>query len=397
VPFESFKENHMRSLRSSLLGILMLMGCSRNEGAAQLTRLAIEDAPGRLASGTAAQLKVKGTYSDGTERNLTGEVRWSNSDDQRVQLTREGASAGRLRGLAPGAVQLVASLDGEQAQVQLEVGAAEVEQLRVSPLSRLARGQHAKLTATAIYSDGTQRDVTADSVWLATGSLSTADAPGEVAAEVAGEGTVAAQFKGVGGSSQTEVTGAQLVRLELEPAAVELPTGVMAKVSAFGIFSDGAKVDLSAQAHFKFADSNVLGVLSAGQVRAMAPGEGSLVAELGSMLAAAQVVVSNARPVRVELSPAAPVLVQGTQLQMKALGHFSDGSVHDLTAQAVWSSPAPTLADFVSVGSVNARTLGSATLEASFGGLSGQAELRVIDASLAEVSLAARNTPHGTN
>src|SRR6185295_14885831 len=98
--------------------------------------------------------------------------------------------------------------------------------------------------------------------------------------------------------------------------------------------------------------------------RALAPGMGGVAATLGEVLGSTSINVTPATLVSLELSPPSATLAPGTQAQLQALGHFSDGTVQDVTASAQWSSSATNVAT-VLAGRVSAVAAGSAQVQAA--------------------------------
>lgn len=80
----------------------------------------------------------------------------------------------------------------------------------------------------------------------------------------------------------------------------------------------------------------------------------------------------------IALTPASPSVAVGLTQQFDAAGSYSDGSTHDLTTSATWSSSNPTVATVNGSGLATTVAIGSATLTAAFGAESGTANLSVV-------------------
>jgi len=93
----------------------------------------------------------------------------------------------------------------------------------------------------------------------------------------------------------------------------------------------------------------------------------------------------------IALTPkSASVGVQGTQ-QFEAQGTFSDNSTQDLTASASWTSLATNIATVNSSGLATGVAVGSTTITATSGGISGTASLAVTAASLVSIAVTPTN------
>lgn len=87
--------------------------------------------------------------------------------------------------------------------------------------------------------------------------------------------------------------------------------------------------------------------------------------------------------VAVTVTPASASVINGATRQFIATGTYSDGSTADISAQATWTSSDPTKATVNSSGLAVGAGVGSATITATRGVLSGSANLSVTAAPLA--------------
>ncbi|HEX7899972.1 MAG TPA: Ig-like domain-containing protein, partial [Planctomycetota bacterium] len=88
------------------------------------------------------------------------------------------------------------------------------------------------------------------------------------------------------------------------------------------------------------------------------------------------------------VEPANPVLSVGATLALKATGVFADGSVQDLTAEALWTSSAPSVASVDATGRATGVAAGETLVTASARGLSGSTTLTVSTAAAAALIVA---------
>lgn len=87
---------------------------------------------------------------------------------------------------------------------------------------------------------------------------------------------------------------------------------------------------------------------------------------------------TGAAEAEVEAAAAAEATIYvGGTVQFLAIGHYSDGSVEDLTDQIVWSSSNSAVATVSSTGLVTGVSPGVVTITATFGELSGSLTLQV--------------------
>ena len=119
---------------------------------------------------------------------------------------------------------ITATSGGVSGTTMLTVSGATVTAIQVTPFNpRLPAGFAQQLVATAIFSDGTNRDVTASATWTsATPAAATvsdaAGSKGLVTGVAAGTSTISASFSGRTGSTTVTVIAGTLASLTIAPA-----------------------------------------------------------------------------------------------------------------------------------------------------------------------------------
>jgi hypothetical protein len=95
--------------------------------------------------------------------------------------------------------------------------------------------------------------------------------------------------------------------------------------------------------------------------------------------------------VSISVSPAAISVPPGTTRQFAAAAIYSDGSSQNVTGMATWQSSAPAVASISTAGGTRGQmkslSAGTATITASYGGLSGTASVAVTSAKLVSIQL----------
>ncbi len=129
---------------------------------AVLTGLSVTSNNYLLPLGTNAQLTAAGTYSDGSQRDLTGSVTWSSSSPQIVAVNNSGQATANALGSS-----VVTAMSGNVAtSLQLSVSPAQLTSITVSPQGPLVpMGARQQMTATGSYTDGTRYDLTRYVTW----------------------------------------------------------------------------------------------------------------------------------------------------------------------------------------------------------------------------------------
>lgn len=109
-----------------------------------------------VAAGLSVALTASASYSDGSTLDVTRSASWSTANSAIATV-----SMGNATGRAVGSTQVTATWNGRAAQTTLTVTAARVTSLTVSGASSVQcqAGNYSYYTATATFTDGTQRDV----------------------------------------------------------------------------------------------------------------------------------------------------------------------------------------------------------------------------------------------
>ena len=128
---------------------------------------------------------------------------------------------------------------------------AELGSITITPeTGRVARGEQVQYVATAIYSDGSIQDITADALWSVDDAYiaETSDAPGLVKGLHQGETVVRFRYQERMLTRPLVVGGARLRELQLDPPHPTMPAGLGVALTVTAIDSDGAKYDVTAEA-----------------------------------------------------------------------------------------------------------------------------------------------------
>jgi uncharacterized protein YjdB len=167
-----------------------------------MVRMAIVPARLSLKHRGNSRLAAVGTWSDDSTRDLTGLATWTSSDEGIASV-----HAGSIQGMGPGSATISADLDDFHASAGVTVEPV-IQALRVEPQSAsLTVGQTQQLTATATYSDGSERDVTALARWSWSSPVVQVSG-GLVTANAEGSATVNAWFDSLGAGAVVNVSKA---------------------------------------------------------------------------------------------------------------------------------------------------------------------------------------------
>ena len=88
----------------------------------------------------------------------------------------------------------------------------------------------------------------------------------------------------------------------------------------------------------------------------------------------------------IEVTPANPSIVVGSEQQFKAMGVFSDGSQEDITSSVTWTSSDPATARISSSGLATSQTIGRPQITATSASSSGSSRLTIVIGSTLPVA-----------
>lgn len=266
-----------------------------------------------------------------------------------------------------------------------------VTSVAVSPaMASIPSNSTQALVATATYSDGSTRDVTALSAWSsATTSVATVmPSTGLVSGVAGGTALITATFDGKSSTASLTVTSAALVSLAISPSTALLPISGTQVFTATATYSDGSTRDVSSSTVWSSGVSAVGTIVPAtGLATGVISGTTVITAAFGGKTSTSVLAVTTATLFSVTVSPATTTVpVNGTQ-QYQATATYTDFTTRDVTSTATWTSGSTSVATIASTGVARGVASGSASITASLNGKTGVAALNVTSASLVSVSV----------
>jgi hypothetical protein len=182
--------------------------------AATLDSITIAPEGPSVALGVDPQFAATGHYSDGSTPDLTALVTWGSSDEAVAEISNADGSQGLVTTLTAGQTTISATLDGVSASTTLDVTAATLESIAVTPADpSVTLGTPQQFVATGTYSDSSSAVITDQVTWssLDTGvaQISNADGSHGLATTLGvGSTTITASLEGVDGTTTLTVTAA---------------------------------------------------------------------------------------------------------------------------------------------------------------------------------------------
>jgi len=259
-------------------------------------------------------------------------------------------------------------------------GGPRLTQIVLTPANpTITKGLSQQFTATGSYDDGTQRTLSSGVTWQTSQSaVASINAAGSVTGAGQGVAQISATYEGVRGATSVTVAAAALISIAITPSQSSLPIGESEQLTASGQFSDGTTQDLTQSVAWVSLGSAIASVGPTGDAIGNAVGTATISASFGSVTGTANLTVTPAAVVSLNVNPATVSVGLGSSRQFHAIATLSDGSTQDLTGVVAWSSSQPEIAGVSSGGLAVAEQVGSTSILAQNSGLTGSADLSVL-------------------
>lgn len=373
--------------------------------AADLISIAISPENPSIPVGTTVGLVAKGTYSDASVVDISGSVTWSVDDTKVATVSNAQANPGLVTTGSVGATKVRATLGTISAVTALTVTAAKLVSVSVTPANpSVPAGSTRALIATATYSDNSTVLVTTNAVWSSSAptvaTVSNASgSPGQVTGVAAGTATITATFSGVSGTTSVTVAAPTVTQIVVSPIASSVRVGQTVRYTATAILSNNTQRDVSQQATWTSSNPTVASIARApgggpaggATATASAVGTTTISAVYQGQTGSTTLTVSDATLTEIQVTPINPkVLVNGRQ-QLAATAIFSDNTQQVVTGQATWVSSTPSVAQVSTAGGMRGTAtgiaVGSATISATYNGVTGSTTLTVSAATVVEIDV----------
>jgi 6-phosphogluconolactonase (cycloisomerase 2 family) len=228
---------------------------------------------------------------------------------------------------------------------------------------------------------------------------------GIATAVAAGSTTITAASGSLSGSTTLNVTSVTLVSIGVTPAAPTIAKGTTQQFTATGVYSDNTTQNLTPVVSWHAVNPAVASITTAlgssGLATGVAPGTTQITASLGGVIGSTNLTVTAAVLVSIAITPANAGIAKGTVQQLTATGTYSDNSTQDLTATVTWGPATSNVATVSntagSVGKATALGLGTVTVTATLGGVTGSTMLTVTPAVLVSIAVTPANASIANN
>ncbi len=390
-----------------------------NVSDATIQSLALAPNQATIASGTTQNMIALATFADNAgpfQQDISSVAAWSSDNTGVATVSYASGLQERASGVATGTANISADFSDAHGNLAsssavLNVSAATLSGISIAPgnASVTFGGGH-QFTATATFTDGTQQDLTLTADWSATNSaIATVSPFGFAAAGGPGQTGIAATSGGQTGSSSLLVNPGALVKIDIcaastadplnncppldpvsPPPPISFPKLVPYGLIAIGTFTDGSREDLTSSARWTSSNSSiatisndpgipgfVTGVTHQGVATGSVSGHVTLTASAGGVSGTSDVIVTDATPAFLTVTPMNGTAQQGLAQQLTVVATFSDNTTQTVTQYVGWTTSDPGVVVVYPGGLAYPRGSGVATVTANLGGAAGSTTLTV--------------------
>lgn len=269
---------------------------------ATLASISVTPASTSLPLGSTRAFTAVGTFSDGSNQDLTAQCAWASTVPAVATLSNADGSRGLATPLQVGSTTVTAALSSKQGSAALTVTAATLSSLSISPANAvMPRGSTRQFTALGVYSDGSTQDLTEQVTWASSAtSVATvsngASSRGLVTTLTTGATTISITAGTVSASTSLTVTDVTLVSIAVSPINATLLLTAQQQYIAVGSYSDGSTQSLTQQVTWASSAPSVIAISNAtnskGRSFPQALGTSTISATLGPVLGQTAVTVS---------------------------------------------------------------------------------------------------------
>ena len=328
---------------------------------------------GTLSIGQSSQLSAR--LKDAQGNIVAGrDVSWSSSDTAIVTVS----NAGMLTAISDGESTITASVEGVSGFATVTVSGAPVASISVSAQSAsISVGQTQQLTASVSDAGG---NILNDRImsWTTSNEASaTVSNAGLVTGIALGSSTITVTSEGKSATVVVEVSVSPVSSVSVTPQSVKLSAGQTQQLSETVTDKDG-NVLSGFVIIWSSTNSASVTVSNTGLITGIAPGSSSITATIEGKIATASVNVAKAAVSSIGLKPNLSVVrIDENQQVIATVKSTSGGEL--LGVRLNWSSSDSSIATVSTTGVVTGKSVGTATIIVSFGGVTAQAKIEVID------------------
>jgi hypothetical protein len=316
-----------------------------------------------------------GTFSDGTQQNLTSSVSWTSSSSA-ATIAVNGTSTS----VSPGQSTITATAGSVTGTSLLTVNSATLTSIAITPgKPTIVAGTTEQFTATGTFSDGSKQNLNSSVTWNSSSpNIAPVPVNGATTTLLAGHTTITATLGSVTGTTTLTVSAAAPAQIQISPLSPLMAVDGSQQFTATAIYTDGTSANISSSATWTLTPATVATLNSASPGLAVGAGTGTarIVAAYNGLSASTTLTIQD-QVASITLTPSTFSIAAGQTQQFTAVGTFVSGVTQNITQSVTWNSSSSGVAGISSTGLATSTAPGQTTITASLGGVTASATLNV--------------------
>ncbi|MGA2813299.1 MAG: Ig-like domain-containing protein [Candidatus Acidiferrum sp.] len=262
-------------------------------------------------------------------------------------------------------------------------------------------GNSQVFTATGTFAGGGTQTLQAVNWSSSNPAVATITNRGAAFGLAAGTTTITACAGSTCGSTLLTVSSGAaptLTSITVTPANPSVPKGNTQQFTATGNYSNGSTKNLTGSVTWGSTTTSIATITGGGLATGVATGTSTISATSGNVVGSTTLAVTSAVLVSIAITPGNPSVAKGLTEQFTAAGTYSDGSTANITGSVTWSSGTAATASITASGLATALGVGTSTIKAASGAISGSTLLTVTGPTLVSITVTPANPsiPKGT-
>ncbi|WP_413586122.1 PA14 domain-containing protein [Bdellovibrio sp. HCB274] len=305
-----------------------------------LTSLQISPSQITMLAATQKNLKVIGTYNDGSTQDLTQTAVWSSSDNSKLSVDTT-SNKGLVNAISGGTANVMAEVGSVTTTRAITVSSSSVSSISLSPaLLNGSLGVGQNIRAMAVLSDGSLTDVTGSAAWALSDASIASFTSGLVQFLSAGSTNISASLGAGSATGLIKVSAKKLNSLSLSDSAVSLPVGGQKKITVTANYDDNSTEVVNELVQWVVADTQVATLKDSDRQRGtlITQGVGTTSVQVlwQGKTASFTVTATSATVSSIRLSPAGLLIPKALNIPLKAYATYSDGLEYEVTDTATF-------------------------------------------------------------
>ncbi len=282
-------------------------------------------------------------------------------------------------------------------------GADEVRvtKLEIYPARiELVTGTTITLRATAVFSDGAKKTVTADGLWSSAdnvvGRFDKAVSKNTLIAVDKGSCDISFTYEGIEIKAPLTVTAKTLQTIEIEPKIMLL--GENTHFSAVAIYTDDSLQEITSDVKWQSQNTDIATVIFENNqtiVRGIKVGNFSMTAMYQGFSGQNQVKVLMPDIASIAIETETTTIMYGTRPSFKAIATLKSGNIIEVTSSVTWACDNASMCDFSTAsheaGTATINSAGATTVTATFGSSVGSVDITVTNTNFVSYSIEPAN------